>query len=127
MWLRLVSAPQDKASGKLWDGALDAQHAFGDLDGHRPALLAVHDVVDDGIAYWAELSVRVDQPVLSDGPILQRDRQLSDSWWIARSGGGDGGSRRARTWSVRWSNGDAPTAARSQLSAGDAVPNSPLG
>lgn len=86
MWLRLVSAPQDKASGKLWDGALDAQHAFGDLDGHRPALLAVHDVVDDGIAYWAELSVRVDQPVLSDGPILQRDRQLSDSWWTDLAG-----------------------------------------
>nr|WP_257003356.1 hypothetical protein [Streptomyces sp. Alain-F2R5] len=35
-WLRLVSTPQDKASGKLWDGALDAQHAFGDLDGHGP-------------------------------------------------------------------------------------------
>jgi hypothetical protein len=27
-----VSAPEDKASGKLRDGALDAQHAFGDLD-----------------------------------------------------------------------------------------------
>ncbi|MFB7511017.1 MULTISPECIES: hypothetical protein [Streptomyces] len=40
VWLRLVSAPEDKASGKLWDGALDARHAFGDLNGHRPALLA---------------------------------------------------------------------------------------
>lgn len=65
-WLRLVSVPEDKASGKLWDGALDAQDAFGDLDGHRPALLAVHDAVDDGTAYRAELSSRVDQPVLSD-------------------------------------------------------------
>lgn len=55
-WLRLVSSPQDKASGKLWDGALDAQHVFGDLDGRRPALLAVHDAVDDGTAYRAELS-----------------------------------------------------------------------
>ncbi|MGW7544452.1 hypothetical protein ACWGKQ_25620 [Streptomyces sp. NPDC054770] len=81
VWLRLVSAPEDKASGKLWDGALDAQHAYGDLDGHRPALLAVHDAVDDGTAYRAELSVRVNQPVLSDDPILQHDLQLPDSWW----------------------------------------------
>ncbi|MGV9933965.1 hypothetical protein ACWDY4_25845 [Streptomyces olivaceoviridis] len=45
-----MAAPEEKAAGKLWDGALDAQHAFGDLDGHRPALLAVHDAVDDGTA-----------------------------------------------------------------------------
>ncbi|MET7988961.1 hypothetical protein [Streptomyces sp. NPDC005281] len=81
VWLRLVSAPADKASGKLWDGALDAQHAFGDLDGHRPALLGLYESVDDSTAYRAELSVRVDQPVLSDGPILRHDLQLPDSWW----------------------------------------------
>jgi hypothetical protein len=71
-----VSVPQAKASGKLWDGALDAQHAFGDLNGHRPELLAVHDAVDDGTAYRAELSARVDQPVLSYDPILQHHVQL---------------------------------------------------
>ncbi|MFJ8509668.1 hypothetical protein [Streptomyces avermitilis] len=80
-WLRLVSSPEDKASGKLWDGALDAQHAFGDLDGHRPALLGVHDAFDDGTAYRAELSAHVDEPVLSDDPVLQCDLQLPDSWW----------------------------------------------
>lgn len=37
VWLRLVFAPTEKAWGKLWDGATDAQPAFGDLDGHRPA------------------------------------------------------------------------------------------
>ncbi|WP_237277076.1 hypothetical protein [Streptomyces caniscabiei] len=87
-WLRLVSSPEDKASGKLWDGALDAQHAFGNLDGRRPALLAVHDAVDDGTAYRAELSARVDQPVLSDDPVLQRDLQLPDSWWQDLAGTG---------------------------------------
>ncbi|MEU6353152.1 hypothetical protein ABZ896_28150 [Streptomyces sp. NPDC047072] len=86
VWLRLVSAPEDKAAGKLWDGALDAQHAFGDLDGHKPALLAVHDVVDDSIAYRAELSSRVDEPVLSDDPVLQHDLQLPDSWWTGLAG-----------------------------------------
>jgi hypothetical protein len=65
----------------LWDGALDAQHAFGDLDGHRPALLGVHDMFDDTTAYRAELSVRVDEPVLSGDPILQHELQLPDTWW----------------------------------------------
>lgn len=46
-----------------------------------PALLAVHDTVDDTTAYRAELSARVDEPVLSDDPVLQRDLQLPDSWW----------------------------------------------
>ncbi|KUN55605.1 hypothetical protein AQJ46_49315 [Streptomyces canus] len=64
--------------GELWEGALDAQ--FGDLDGRRPALLAVHDGVDDGTVLRAELSVRVDQPVLSDEPVLQ----LPDTWWEER-------------------------------------------
>ncbi|MFF7534521.1 hypothetical protein ACFZB2_36270 [Streptomyces bobili] len=32
-------------------------------------------------AYRAELSARVDQPVLFDDPVLQRDLQLPDSWW----------------------------------------------
>ncbi|TBO58153.1 hypothetical protein EYS09_18935 [Streptomyces kasugaensis] len=80
-WLRLVAAPENKASGKLWDGALDARHAFGDLDGHRPALLGVHDAFDDTTAYRAELSARVEEPVLSDDPILQHELQLPDTWW----------------------------------------------
>jgi thiamine kinase-like enzyme len=41
----------------------------------------VHDAFDDGTAYRAELSARVDQPVLFDDPILQRDLQLPGSWW----------------------------------------------
>ncbi|MEU6667927.1 hypothetical protein [Streptomyces sp. NPDC046727] len=85
-WLRLVSAPEDKASGKPGDGVPHAEHAFGDLDGHRPALLAVHDTVDDGTAYRAELPARVDQPILSDDPILQHDLRLPDSWWPELAG-----------------------------------------
>ncbi len=81
VWLRLVSAPADKASGKLWDGARDAQRVFGDLDGHRPALLGLWETVADGTAYRAELSAYVDQPVLSDDPVLHRGLELSDSWW----------------------------------------------
>jgi len=80
-WLRLVSAPQDKASGKLWDGAVTAHKALGDLDGRRPALLGVHDENADGTAYRAELSARVSEPVLSDDPILQDPLDLPDTWW----------------------------------------------
>jgi hypothetical protein len=46
-WLRLVSAPEDKASGKLWDGALDAQHAFGDLDTEQLVRLVGGPVAED--------------------------------------------------------------------------------
>ncbi|MGW7243773.1 hypothetical protein [Streptomyces sp. NPDC054804] len=75
-----------KASRKLWEGGVDAQHAFGDLDGHRPALLGVHDALGDGTAYRTELSVRVDEAVLSDDPILRHDLQLPDSWWAELAG-----------------------------------------
>ncbi|MFC5218867.1 hypothetical protein [Streptomyces coerulescens] len=81
-----MSALEDEASGTLWEGALEAQHAFGDLDGRRPALLGMHDAFDDGTAYRAELSARVDQPVLSDDPILRRDLDLPDSWWEELAG-----------------------------------------
>ncbi|MFF3501042.1 hypothetical protein [Streptomyces sp. NPDC003247] len=84
-----MSAPADKASGKLRDGALDAQHAVGDLAGHRPLLLTGHDAAADGTAYRAELSelsARVDQPVLSDAPVLQHALQPPDSWWADLAG-----------------------------------------
>ncbi|MDG9709640.1 hypothetical protein [Streptomyces sp. DH10] len=80
-WLRLVAERTDKASGKLWDGAVAAQKALGDLDGHRPALLGIHDEVEAGTAYRAELSARVSEPVLSDTPILRHDPALPDTWW----------------------------------------------
>ncbi|MDX3693400.1 hypothetical protein PV726_24235 [Streptomyces europaeiscabiei] len=41
----------------------------------------LHDAVDDTTAYRAELSALVDQPALSDEPVLQHDLQLPDSWW----------------------------------------------
>ncbi|MFG3013772.1 hypothetical protein ACGFZB_25685 [Streptomyces cinerochromogenes] len=80
-WLRLVAVPEDKAFGKLWEGAWEAQHALGSLDGHRPALIGLHDATEDGTAYRAELSVRVDEPVLSTDPILQQDLDLPGQWW----------------------------------------------
>ncbi|MFC9685750.1 hypothetical protein ACFTZL_39165, partial [Streptomyces sp. NPDC056948] len=75
-----MSAPEVKALGKLWDGALDAQHAFGDLEGHRPAFLGVHDAV----AYRAELSVRVDERVL----LYPSTRFVTEPQLVALTGDG---------------------------------------
>ncbi|MFJ3762873.1 hypothetical protein [Streptomyces sp. NPDC090080] len=82
-WLRLVAARQEQASGKLWTGAADAQNAFGDLDGRRPALVGLHDETEDGTGYRAELSARVAAPVLSADLVLHRDLDLPASWWTA--------------------------------------------
>jgi len=81
VWLRLVAEREEKASGKLWEGAGDAQRTLGDLDGRRPALVGLHDATEDGTAYRAELSVRVDEPVLSGSPILHEDPDLPGTWW----------------------------------------------
>ncbi|MEU9008696.1 hypothetical protein AB0D12_02690 [Streptomyces sp. NPDC048479] len=48
--------------------------------GNRPALLGMYETVDDATAYRAELSARVDQPVLSDDPILRQDQDPLGSW-----------------------------------------------
>ncbi|MER5917210.1 hypothetical protein ABT124_44470 [Streptomyces sp. NPDC001982] len=41
------------------------------------------DVFDGTTAYRAELSARVDEPVLSGEPVLQRGLRLPGSWWAA--------------------------------------------
>ncbi|MFB7776223.1 hypothetical protein [Streptomyces bauhiniae] len=80
-WLRLTSAPADTAGGKLWEGAAAAERALGDLGGRRPALLGLHDTTEDGTAYRAELSARLDVPVLSATPDLHQDLDLPAGWW----------------------------------------------
>ncbi|MFV8131924.1 hypothetical protein [Streptomyces syringium] len=83
VWLRLVSAPADKASGKTWEGAETAQQALGNLHGHRPALLAVHDTTEQGTFYRAELSEHLDHQVISTDPVLRCPVDLPVSWWAA--------------------------------------------
>ncbi|MFJ8732286.1 hypothetical protein [Streptomyces bauhiniae] len=80
-WLRLTSAPVGKATGKLWDGAATAELALGSLGGRRPALLGLHDTTENGTAYRAELSARIDAPVLSATPDLRQELDLPDTWW----------------------------------------------
>ncbi|MEX2985686.1 hypothetical protein [Streptomyces sp. C36] len=81
VWLRLVTAAEAKAAGKLWEGAETAHKALGALDGHRPELLAIHDTVEDGVVYRAELSEHLDVPVISPDPVLRAPADLAPGWW----------------------------------------------
>jgi hypothetical protein len=82
----MTSAPADKAHGKLWEGAETAQQTFGDLGGHRPALLAIHDAGDADTGYRTELSEHLDHPVISTDPILRHRPELPHGWWPALYG-----------------------------------------
>ncbi|MEU6379558.1 hypothetical protein [Streptomyces sp. NPDC046909] len=78
-WLRLISAPVDKAHGKLWDGTRLAAATFPDV--RRPALHGIHDLVREDTAYRAELSALVTSPVCSPDPVLRTELALPDTWW----------------------------------------------
>ncbi|MFC9296948.1 hypothetical protein ACFTWH_08435 [Streptomyces sp. NPDC057011] len=79
-WLRLVSEPDEKAGGKLWDGPLLARRALPAAV-RRPALLRVHDWSADGWSYRAELYDRLTAPVVSVCPVLDEDPALPETWW----------------------------------------------
>ncbi|MEU3356084.1 hypothetical protein [Streptomyces sp. NPDC037389] len=81
VWLRLTTAPEAKASGKLWEGNATAEMAFGALGGHRPRLLALHDTNADGTVYRAELSEHIDAPVISPDPIPRTTVDPLPGWW----------------------------------------------
>lgn len=78
-WLRLLSAPSEKASGKLWDGTELAGRLFTGV--HKPALHALHDATAHGHAYRAELTEFIDDPVLSPQPVLRHELELTDPWF----------------------------------------------
>jgi hypothetical protein len=81
-WLRLLSAPEDKAEGKIWEGNRAAASLF---DGrvHKPVLHAANEEVHAGHAFQAELSQYVDEPVCAPEPFLRTDLDLSAAWWAS--------------------------------------------
>ena len=81
-WLRVVSAPVDKAGGKLWEGTAAAATTFRSV--RRPALHAVRDHTAGGLVYRAELTGYIDAPVCSPDPVLRcRPAGLGEVWWQA--------------------------------------------
>lgn len=78
-WLRVLSAPEEKASGKLWEGTALAAKAMPEVA--KPALLAEQDWTADRFAYRAELTAFAADPVLSPDPVLREEVELSDAWF----------------------------------------------
>ncbi|WP_327344408.1 aldo/keto reductase [Streptomyces europaeiscabiei] len=79
-WLRLLTAPQDKASGKIWDGNRAAAALF-DRNIRKPALYDTIEEVSDSYVYQAELHQYVDEPVCSRSPVLRTDLAPPAAWW----------------------------------------------
>ena len=78
-WLRVLSASEEKAHGKLWEGTALAAKAMAGVA--KPALLAEQDWTADGFAYRAELTAFASDPVLSSDPALREEVELSDAWF----------------------------------------------
>ncbi|GAA2111930.1 hypothetical protein GCM10009759_54290 [Kitasatospora saccharophila] len=80
-WLRLVSAPADKAGGKLWEGPREAERLMPPAV-PRPRLRNRRTWSEGGHGYLAELYDRVTTPtVTTDEPILRKAPDLDDAWW----------------------------------------------
>ncbi|MBC3843606.1 hypothetical protein GXW82_35545 [Streptacidiphilus sp. 4-A2] len=81
-WLRLVSAPADKAGGKLWEGPTQAERAMPTAV-PRPRLRISSTWTDAEHGYLAELYDIVTNPVITtDSPILRHAPNLSGEWWL---------------------------------------------
>ncbi|MEU3450378.1 hypothetical protein AB0H29_24595 [Streptomyces thermolilacinus] len=76
-----MTAPADKATGKMWEGNLRAAELF-DLSVTKPALYDAVEQVEGGHAYRAELSQYIPEPVFSPSPVLSPDAEIpSGAWW----------------------------------------------
>ncbi|GAA2640991.1 phosphotransferase [Streptomyces vastus] len=79
-WLRLLSTPQDKAAGKIWEGNCQAAALF-DGHVHKPLLYDTTESSSASYAYRAELHQYVDEPASFPSPVLCTDLVSPRSWW----------------------------------------------
>ncbi|MFD9684583.1 hypothetical protein ACFWXO_02345 [Kitasatospora sp. NPDC059088] len=84
-WLRLVSAPADKAGGKLWEGPREAERLMPPAV-PRPRLRERRTWTEAGHGYLAELYDQITAPTITTHePILREAPDLNDAWWDALS------------------------------------------
>ncbi|BAJ31003.1 MULTISPECIES: hypothetical protein [Kitasatospora] len=82
-WLRLVCAPADKATGKLWEGPMAAELSMPP-GLPRPRLRRRLTWTDGDHGYLAELYDPVlNRTVTVDGPVLRAEPALDEAWWQA--------------------------------------------
>ncbi|MEU3572846.1 hypothetical protein AB0E96_31160 [Kitasatospora sp. NPDC036755] len=80
-WLRLVSAPADKAGGKLWEGPQEAERLMPPAV-PRPRLRERRTWTEGEHGYLAELYDKVTAPtVTTHEPVLRAAPRLDDAWW----------------------------------------------
>lgn len=83
-WLRLVSDPQGKSGGKLWEGPREAERSLPPAV-PRPRLLSLRDWLADGWDYRAEHYEFVTAPTVGKSPVLHHHlphhEDLPDTWW----------------------------------------------
>ncbi|SCK57974.1 hypothetical protein YWIDRAFT_03463 [Streptomyces sp. SceaMP-e96] len=79
-WLRLVSDPQGKSGGKLWEGPREAEQYLPPAV-RRPRLLGLRDWSADGWDYRAEHYEFVTSPPVAKSPVLHHPADLPDTWW----------------------------------------------
>ncbi|MFJ9696654.1 hypothetical protein [Kitasatospora sp. NPDC101183] len=80
-WLRLVSAPADKAGGKLWDGPQEAERLMPPAV-PRPRLRERRTWTEGEHGYLAELYDKVTDPTITTHePVLREAPDLNGTWW----------------------------------------------
>ncbi|MEU9042375.1 MULTISPECIES: hypothetical protein [unclassified Kitasatospora] len=80
-WLRLVSAPADKAGGKLWEGPQEAEQLMPPAV-PRPRLRGRRTWTVEEHGYLAELYDKITDPTITvHEPILREAPDLDDAWW----------------------------------------------
>ncbi len=80
-WLRLVSAPADKAGGKLWEGPQEAERRMPPAV-PRPRLRERRTWTEGEHGYLAELYDKITaSTIATHEPILRETPDLDHTWW----------------------------------------------
>ncbi|MFF3069933.1 hypothetical protein [Kitasatospora sp. NPDC057936] len=80
-WLRLVSAPADKAGGKLWEGPQEAERLMPPAV-PKPRLWERRTWTEGEHGYLAELHDKITaSTITTHEPILREAPELDDAWW----------------------------------------------
>lgn len=81
-WLRILSAPEGKGHGKIWDGTVLASQQIP-ASVRRPRLIGSYDWHEASHEYRAEFTEYITSHVCSPDPWLRRELELPPEWWTS--------------------------------------------